>query len=259
MQFYVRDWAGDPELAMCSPSTRGIWMDAICAMQARQRSGELSGKIEQLARICRCTAEEMTVAVAELRSTGAADVTVSNETVTLICRRMKRESDGRRSGALRTKKHRNGNVTSAVTTGGNRCNGEVTDTRASGSEAESESKLEKDFTQTPGGVARGGPTKEQVIAAGKRISCSPEECERFWLHYESVGWVTIHNQPIPDWESRLALWNRDTRKPKHPKEKSTHGITKAGARSDARSRGDRNAGNANAQSKSQYDQVEKLG
>lgn len=104
--FYTGDWMKDPQLSMCSPATRGIWADAICAMHDSDRTGRLSGTSEQLARICRSTLAEMQPAIAELKATGAATVTERNGVVTLICRRMEREHKDRVAARKRQQRHR---------------------------------------------------------------------------------------------------------------------------------------------------------
>lgn len=71
-QFYPGDWLKDPALGACEPHSRGIWMDAMCAMY-ESRSGRLTGTAKQLARVCRCSPDEMLDAARELLENGAAD------------------------------------------------------------------------------------------------------------------------------------------------------------------------------------------
>jgi hypothetical protein len=100
-QFYTGDWLKDPKLSMCLPATRGIWIDAIAAMHENCRSGTLSGTPGQLSRVLRCTESAFMAAIMDLQATGAADVTERNGIVTLINRRMYRESKERESNRLR--------------------------------------------------------------------------------------------------------------------------------------------------------------
>lgn len=113
IMLYTGDWLKDPKLSMCSPLTRGIWIDAICAMHESDRSGSLTGTPDQLARVLRCAPSEVNSAIAELRSTGAADIRESNGLVTLVNRRMQRDAKERLAANQRVKKHR--------------CNGDATD------------------------------------------------------------------------------------------------------------------------------------
>lgn len=111
-QFYPGDWMKDTQVSKCAPATRGIWFDAICAMHDSDRSGTLSGFADQLARVLRCSLAELHTAIADLKSTKAADVTERNGEITLICRRMQREYLERVRGRERQQKHRgNGEVT----------------------------------------------------------------------------------------------------------------------------------------------------
>jgi len=105
-QFFAADWRTDAKLSLCTPATRGVWIDLICAMHELDRSGELRGTTEQLARIARCSAVEMKAALTDLQATEAADVTERNGVVTVTNRRMKSEFDGRKSNASRQKRCR---------------------------------------------------------------------------------------------------------------------------------------------------------
>lgn len=101
------DWMKDPLLSKCSPATRGIWIDAICAMHEDDRSGVLTGTPEQLTRVLRCSEAELHAAVDEIGITKTGDVRKNqNGTITLINRRMRRESAERRSNADRQKAFR---------------------------------------------------------------------------------------------------------------------------------------------------------
>lgn len=116
MQFNTGDWLKDPKLSMCLPATRGIWIDAIAAMHEDGRSGALSGTADQLVRVLRCTEPALMAALTDLQSTGAGDVHVRNNVITLMCRRMTREAKDREDNRLRQEKHRrngknNGHVT----------------------------------------------------------------------------------------------------------------------------------------------------
>ena len=115
-QFYTGDWLKDPELSACTPATRGIWADCVARMWEAGRSGKLAGSYEQLARLCRCTAEEMRDSVDELRTTKTATVTIRNGRVTLTNRRMWREHKARKQNALRQKRFRDKRPSNAEVT-----------------------------------------------------------------------------------------------------------------------------------------------
>lgn len=129
MKWYTGDWLRDPAVSMCSAATRGILMDLLCAMHETGSSGRIAGTVAQLARVARCSVEEMAAAVQELEATDAADVTVSEASegvtggvthhakrhaenvtrhafVTVENRRMKRECRGKSGDAERARNYR---------------------------------------------------------------------------------------------------------------------------------------------------------
>lgn len=81
-------------------------MDWLCNMHLMDRSGQITGTREQFARLGRCTPVQVEAALQDLVSTKAADVTFRNDVVTVVNRRMKRESLARKNGAFRVQKHR---------------------------------------------------------------------------------------------------------------------------------------------------------
>lgn len=106
MQFVPKEWLSDPQVSICRPATRGIWIDAISAMHEMDRCGQLVGTLENLARVCRCRVDEMRAAVDDLRTSGAADVAEQNAIVTLVNRRMRRLYEDRQATKNRVDRHR---------------------------------------------------------------------------------------------------------------------------------------------------------
>lgn len=106
-QWWAADWLNDSDLSLCAPATRGIWADLLSHMHLKNRTGELTGRADQLARLGRCSEAELVAAVADLETTGAADVKRhDNGTVTIINRRKKREEQKRQSDNARQVRHR---------------------------------------------------------------------------------------------------------------------------------------------------------
>ncbi len=97
---YTGDWMKDTELSLCTPATRGVWIDLLCAMHERNRSGELRGTSEQLARLARCSTVELVEALTDLQTTGAAIVEERNGSYWVANRRMQRESATREKRAV---------------------------------------------------------------------------------------------------------------------------------------------------------------
>ncbi|MFH1574259.1 MAG: hypothetical protein ABIG68_09765 [Acidobacteriota bacterium] len=103
---YTGDWKKDPQLSMCSPAARGIWIDLLCAMHDSGRVGKLTGSIDQLSVLGRCSPSVLVLALTELATSGAADVAQHYNLVTITSRRMSREAKVRESARKRMKKHR---------------------------------------------------------------------------------------------------------------------------------------------------------
>lgn len=106
MQFYPSDWSKDPALTLCTPATRGVWIDLICAMHLLDRSGELRGTADQLARFARCSTVEFVHAMTDLQTNRAADVTERNGLYHVCNRRMAAAHELRKSNADKVKRHR---------------------------------------------------------------------------------------------------------------------------------------------------------
>jgi len=115
-QFYPGDWLKDSSLGMCEPATRGIWIDLLCAMHESPSGYRIEGTAAALARVCRCSPDEMAQAIDELDRNGVADVEVEGERYRLASRRLARKSQERAATAERVRRHRDrSDVTDDVT------------------------------------------------------------------------------------------------------------------------------------------------
>lgn len=106
IQCFTGDWLKDPAVSMLSPAARGIWWDFICVMHESDRSGMMTGSLPMLARLVRCSTEELSAALAEMETCKTAEVTTVNGMVTVINRRMRREHLDRENGAKRQERFR---------------------------------------------------------------------------------------------------------------------------------------------------------
>ena len=108
--FYTGDWKKSPELSLCGPATRGIWLDLMCAIHdLERRESEILGTPERLSRLCRCTKKQMNAAIKELDETGTAIVKIdASGLVSITCRRMVKDWDARKDGKEKKAKQRNG-------------------------------------------------------------------------------------------------------------------------------------------------------
>ena len=84
LHLYTGDWLTDPALSLCTPATRGVWVDLICYMHRSNQGGKLIATREQLARYARCSSVILDQAISELQTTRTADIYERNGTVTVI-------------------------------------------------------------------------------------------------------------------------------------------------------------------------------
>lgn len=87
LPLYTGDWKKDPALSLCSPATRGVWIDLLCSMHDG-RIGQVTGTPIQLAQLCRCDAASMLTALKELQANKAANISDRLGVFTVVCRRM---------------------------------------------------------------------------------------------------------------------------------------------------------------------------
>jgi len=103
-QFYPGDWIQDTRIL--TPLTRGVWVDMLCFMWRSEDRGRLEMTYQQYARLLSCEQVEIKSAITELSVTKIADVTVCNDLVTIINRRMYREERERKLTRSRVAKYR---------------------------------------------------------------------------------------------------------------------------------------------------------
>lgn len=107
LPLYTGDWRKDIKLTACTPATRGVWIDLLCAMHDEDRTGELRGTAEWFAILARCSASEVVQALTELQTKGAADVARERNGTWFVCnRRMRKECERRKANADRQMRHR---------------------------------------------------------------------------------------------------------------------------------------------------------
>lgn len=106
-QFYVRDWLSDPQLRLCCPSTKGIWMDLLCFMWESKNRGCLTGEKKMLAKMTGASEDEFDQFLSEAERYEFCDICVTdNGIVTVGNRRMMREQKTREQARLRQIRHR---------------------------------------------------------------------------------------------------------------------------------------------------------
>lgn len=151
-KWWHRDWLADPNLSMCSPEARGIWVDLISSMMGEKDvSGRISGTAGQLSRVARCTPEQLENALSELESTGTASVTCHRNSVTdhavftVESRRMSREHCERVEARRRKRLQRSREKKTGMS---QRSHGDDTRQKSDIRSHISESEAEKDISET---------------------------------------------------------------------------------------------------------------
>ena len=101
LQFYVKDWLGDPGLRACSIAARGLWIDMISIMFTACHRGELTinGKradSKTLAKIEGLPEAEIEALLEDLNEHGVYSTLPDG---TIICRRMIKEAATSRARA----------------------------------------------------------------------------------------------------------------------------------------------------------------
>lgn len=105
MKFHKADWKNDPNLTMCSPATRGIWIDILATLDD-MRQATFTASDAAWARFGRCTPPEAAAALRELAQYGAAEVEETADGIfTVTSRRLAREYgiSEKRSAAAQTR------------------------------------------------------------------------------------------------------------------------------------------------------------
>lgn len=179
LALYTGDWKKDPELSLCSPATRGIWIDLLCSIHDGH-IGQVTGTPQQLARTCRCDVAEMDHALHELADTGTANVQQRDGTYTVLCRRMKKAAD----------------ITLCRQLAGSK--------RAAKVEQTPDIEIDNGIG-TENGTESDGLGRVREFARGEGIN----EADAEWFYWKGRGngW-TNGGKPILDWKATLRSWKR---------------------------------------------------
>ncbi len=169
---YVGDWLKDPKLSLCSPATRGVWIDLICSLHELGQGGKITANAQQLARLCRSSDADIHAALKELQTTDAADVYERDGVYTVVCRRMRKAAD------LSEKRQQ------------------------AGSKAHSNREANPDIESE-----NGTEGLEKVREFCKAEGISMLDAEWFYHKGRGNGW-TNGGKPILDWKATLRSWKR---------------------------------------------------
>ena len=204
MQFYVNDFDGDT--CGLSSSAVGVWIRLLIAMH-RKRSGELSGTLDRLAKMTRCTVPELESALAEFETDDICYMKRDgNGVVTVVCRRLKREEEKRVSTSERVRRFRERKAAEQENAD---CNADVTPlTRAySQSQSHKENIHSMDIKESPP-ASRYPSSVEEVLKISKSPTCgvimSLESADRYFTTRMASDWIDAKGRRI---EPKSLVWD----------------------------------------------------
>lgn len=111
-KFEWERWRNSPELRLCALSSRGFWIEIICAMRSIGKA-TITGTASDFARQAACFPEEADQCLRELIDRDVADGSVDGGTFTITNRKFQRELEVAAINSSNAKCERNVNETSA--------------------------------------------------------------------------------------------------------------------------------------------------
>lgn len=112
-QFYPGDWRKDPGVSRLSLMARGAWIELILDMYEQPDTmGQISGTIEELSRVCRCSLAEMEAVLKEFKRHGIGSIRqmTDDDEIIIKSKRVKNILKERFDHAERQKKYREKNI-----------------------------------------------------------------------------------------------------------------------------------------------------
>lgn len=225
-QFYPGDWLKDPALRMCSPATRGIWVDLLCGMWNGRTGWDIEGTLTGHARLCACTEAEMTTAIAELERLDVAIVERLGEGMIRVeSRRLRRDAENRGKEADKKRRQRSSMSPS--------CPDDVPTHVPALSEVEEEERRRDKKRGGAGGEKPPAPKNEPWQIAMYRESTGRAPAIGYWpaitsqVQRRDVWEIALHRADTEGWKdgnvnARVKEY-LDTERTMYPPEKRTNG------------------------------------
>jgi hypothetical protein len=177
LQFYIGDWLKDPQLSLCSPASRGVWIDLICRLYELNQGGKITATAQQLARLCRSSDVEIHAALKELQTTNTADIYEREGSYTVVCRRMAKAAElsaKRKQAGIKSRANREANPYQ---------------------NPENEIEISTDVAL------------ERVREFARGEGIGEKDADWFFYKCEGNGW-TNGGEPIRDWKATIRQWWR---------------------------------------------------
>lgn len=110
VKFFVGDWLKDHQLRMASMSSKGIWIDLLCAMFEAEDRGVLEATADQFCKLLGCPHEEFNLFLSEAKSLNFANVREMSadcpQTIRIESRRMLRDEKQRQAWGKQKRQQR---------------------------------------------------------------------------------------------------------------------------------------------------------
>ena len=171
------------DLRKCCMSTQGCWFNMLLIMWDEKEQGKIVGTKEEICRVVGCDSIELQCFFDDDKKHHFANVTICNNKVTIINRRMHEAYIGRENTKKRVAHHR---AKAKVES-----NAEVTPFSSSSSSSSSSK-----YTYT----------LQQVLDITPLIGLDEEKATAFFNHYDSQGWLFGNSLPITNLNSALQRW-----------------------------------------------------
>lgn len=185
MKFYPADWINDTR--SLSAEAKGCWMDLLCFMWNAPERGKWEGTFQEFARVTGTPWESAPALIQELHK--VATVTIRNNLVTLINRRMSRQEThynlaSERQRRWRSNANRNASVTAKT--------------------------LDVRLLKTTS-IAKNGfipPTPKEAQDYALEIGMPGFDGEKFVAHYSAAGWMRGKSK-ITNWKACIVTWKKN--------------------------------------------------
>lgn len=221
IKFFPRDWMGETALQCLGYAARGLWIEIICLMSTSERYGYLifGGKAltpQQIALMTRGDPKEVEALLDQLIQQGVCSV--CRKTGAIYCRRMASEFDlsGKRSaagrrGALATHGRTSSKKETTIQISESRVqNPDVANDFATANDAAND--LANGVANATANLSINPPSWNDVEQAAEGIGIPKHALEEFFAHFESVGWITKHGQPLRSLKAALKKWALNSQK-----------------------------------------------
>jgi hypothetical protein len=216
LKFFPRDWMGETALQCLDYSARGLWIEMICLMSTSERYGYLifGGQAltpAQIARMTRGTEAQVKKLLNQLFQQGVYNV--CPETGAIYSRRMVKEAELHQ---VRSVAGRRGAIaTHGLPFSDDETNFQKPDARNHIPELANNfamanvraNELANGLVNAKANLSVNPPSWEQVEQASEGLGITKKSLDEFFTHFESVGWVTKHGQPLRSLKAAIKKWS----------------------------------------------------